>query len=124
MAFRPHEYLIVGELDNRKPGKIEGWMRYLGHDGMMLLDLAGDFREDIRGLAMRFRGYASAHTDLQEARSAMACVSLLQTGRAGDITAGLPPAPYVDYPYIEWYSKQNGRVVLELDPEMVDAIWR
>ena len=29
--------------------------------------------------------------------------------------------PYVDYPYIEWYS-ENGRVVLELDPSQVEIV--
>lgn len=30
--------------------------------------------------------------------------------------------PYVSYPYIEWYSDQNGRVVLELDASQVEVI--
>jgi hypothetical protein len=29
--------------------------------------------------------------------------------------------PYVDYPYIEWYS-DNGRVVLELDPSQLEIV--
>ena len=31
--------------------------------------------------------------------------------------------PYVDYPYIEWYSKMNGRVVLELDSSQVEIVY-
>jgi hypothetical protein len=31
------------------------------------------------------------------------------------MTAGEEPRDYVDYPYIEWYSDANGRVVLELE---------
>ncbi len=30
----------------------------------------------------------------------------------------------MDYPYIEWYSNQNGRVVLELEPIQVEVIGR
>ena len=30
--------------------------------------------------------------------------------------------PYVAYPYIEWYSDVNGRVVLELDPSQVEVL--
>ena len=45
-----------------------------------------------------------------------------QTGKAGDITAGLPPHDYSAYPYIEWYSNENGRVVLELEPAQVQVI--
>jgi hypothetical protein len=36
----------------------------------------------------------------------------LQIGDVGDITAD-------GYPYIEWYSKANGRVVLELNPDQL-----
>src|SRR5262249_47273328 len=39
-----------------------------------------------------------------------------------DITAGLPPQDYSDTPYIEFYSEENGRVVLELDPHQVEVI--
>jgi hypothetical protein len=45
-----------------------------------------------------------------------------QTGKTGDITAGLPPKDYVDYPYIEWYSDENGRVVIELEPIQVEVV--
>jgi len=47
---------------------------------------------------------------------------LHQQGQAGDITAGLPPRDYVGYPYVEWFGEDNGRVVLELDPEQVEVI--
>jgi hypothetical protein len=40
----------------------------------------------------------------------------------GDITAGLPPRDYVNYPYVEWYGRENGRVVLELGPDEVEVI--
>ena len=46
--------------------------------------------------------------------------AFVQEGEVGDITAGLPPYPYVKYPYIEWYSKLNGRVVLELDEDQIE----
>ncbi|HUU82140.1 MAG TPA: DUF2958 domain-containing protein, partial [Phycisphaerae bacterium] len=48
--------------------------------------------------------------------------SLTQTGEVGDMTAGLPPQDYVNYPYFEWYSEANGRVVLELEPDQVEVI--
>jgi hypothetical protein len=38
------------------------------------------------------------------------------------IEAGDQYYPYVGYPYIEWYSDANGRVVLELDPAKVEVI--
>ena len=45
-----------------------------------------------------------------------------QTGKVGDITAGLPPQDYSSSPYIEVHSNQNGRIVLELEPEQVQVI--
>jgi hypothetical protein len=35
----------------------------------------------------------------------------------------LPPADYIcGYAYLEWYSEQNGRVVLELDQDQIEVI--
>jgi len=41
---------------------------------------------------------------------------------ARKISAGELYYPYVTYPYIEWYSGKNGRVVLELDASQVEVI--
>src|SRR5207249_763016 len=41
---------------------------------------------------------------------------------AGRIASAEPYYPYVAYPYIEWYSEQNGRVVLELDPSQLKVV--
>jgi hypothetical protein len=38
------------------------------------------------------------------------------------VAAGALFYPYVAYPYIEWYSKANGRVVLELEPSQVEVL--
>jgi len=40
----------------------------------------------------------------------------------GQIAAGDLYYPYVPYPYVEWYSEANGRVVLELDPSQVEIV--
>ena len=48
--------------------------------------------------------------------------ALHQQGKVGDMTVGLPPAPYTPYPYFEWFTERNGRVVLELDREQVQVI--
>ena len=57
-----------------------------------------------------------------EAASYMDSFAQHQTGNVGDITAGLPPQDYVDYPYIEWYGDGNGRVVIELAPKQIAVI--
>ena len=118
MAWRPGRHLIEGELDNTERGKVSGWMRFAGMETRVVLDLEGDFHRDIRGATIRFAGDAVE----ADAGQFMEGFCPRQSGKAGDITAGLPPNDYGDRPYIEWYSEQNGRVVLEPEPENVRVV--
>jgi hypothetical protein len=120
MAWRPTPYLMEGELDNTAPGKVTGWIQFAGMAERVTFDLIGDFHRDIRGAKIHFVG--QGRHDAPDAAGRMHGMATRQTGKAGDITAGLPPRDYVDYPYVEWYSQQNGRVVLELEPEQVQII--
>ena len=120
MAWRPHENLVEGELDNTVPGKVTGWIKFVGMKKPVKLDLAGDFHRDIRGAKIRLRNPNLSHNGNE--RSYMEGFSPTQTGEVGDMTAGLPPADYVEYPYLEWYGQENGRVVLELEPEQVEVV--
>jgi hypothetical protein len=124
MAWRPTQYLIEGELDNTHPNKVTGWMRFAGMKEKVTFDLEGNFHRDIRGAKISFKGdvYEDHLTMTDEAQRYMEGFALKQTGKAGDITAGLPPQDYVNYPYIEWYSDQNGRVVVELEPVQIEVI--
>ena len=117
-AWRPHRSVIAGELDNTVPGKVTGWMRFAGLDEKVTFDLEGDFHRDIRGAKITFENPGHA-AETEATRGHMRGFSTLQTGKVGDMTAGLPPQDYVDYPYLEWYSDHNGRVVLELEPGQV-----
>lgn len=120
MAWRPNKYLLEGELHNTTPGKVTGWMKFAGLKDKVTFDLDGDFHRDIRGASIHLHGrYIGADV---RAAAAMEGLALLQRGKAGDITAGLPPADYGPYPYIEWYSDSNGRVVLELDAQQVELV--
>lgn len=120
MAWRPTQYLIEGELDNTHPGKVTGWMKFAGKKEKVTFDLEGNFHRDIRGAKIYFINYADVNID--EAQRYMDGLASHQTGKTGDITAGLPPKDYVDYPYIEWYSDENGRVVIELEPDQVEVV--
>lgn len=120
MAWRPTPYLIEGELDNTEPYKITGWMRFAGLDRKVTIDIRGEFHRDICRAKIRIRG--DGQPDDPAAARYMDHFASHQTGDAGDITAGRPPREYVDYPYIAWYSDQNGRVVLELSPDQVEVI--
>lgn len=177
MAWRPYENLIDGELDNRTPGKVTGWMRFFRRGKSPLrvtFDLAGDFHEDIRGAVIRLRNPEPSDRSEQLGREGtyMEGFARVQRGTVGDITAGIPLSPwtdelaenlmaqneilwdengvtgpereerrrefarryrehieagdlyypYVSYPYVEWYSDRNGRVVLELDPSQVEIL--
>lgn len=117
------ENLIKGELSNTLLGKVTGWMLFYRRGEDPLLShfyLRGDFHEDIRGKKIRIVNPfpKDRNETLKREGSYMDGFSTIQEGLAGDITAGIPvngKVPYASYPYIEWYSKRNGRVFLELD---------
>lgn len=118
MAWRPTEYLIEGELDNTTPGKVTGWMRFVGVKDTVTFDLKGDFHRDIRGTKIHFKN--ELQSDFGEAQAHMDKFAVHQTGKVGDMTAGLPPADYVSGEcYLEWYGDENGRVVIELEQSQV-----
>jgi len=123
MAWRPSQYLIDGELDNTTPGKVTGWMQFAGMQSKVTFDLKGNFHRDIRGAKVRLTGDGQA--DDPEAAQYMDGFVTHQTGETGDMTAGLPPYDYTkNQPYFELYSDDNGRIVIELEPEQVQVIGR
>jgi hypothetical protein len=122
MAWRLTHCLIEGELDNTVLGKVTGWMQFAGKKERVQLNLEGDFHRDIRGVKIHFTGDAYEGDIPEDARKEMEEYSVIQNGAVGDITAGKEPRDYVDYPYIEWYSDENGRVVLELEHRQIEII--
>ena len=92
MAWRPYSNLIDGELDNRVPGKVTGWMRFFctGRQPLKaVFDLTGDFHEDIRGKVIRLRNTKPADEYFDGKRTHMEELARVQRGTTGDITAGL-----------------------------------
>jgi hypothetical protein len=120
MAWRPTQYLMEGELDNTTLGKVTGWMRFAGIAEKVTFDLEGDFHRDIRGAKVHFVG--EGREEDPTAASYMDSFGVQQKGKVGDMTAGLSPQDYVNYPYLEIYSDDNGRIVLELEPEQMQVI--
>jgi hypothetical protein len=120
-AWRPYEHVAKGELDNTTPGRVTGWISFVGIDQPVTFDLVGDFHRDIRGAKIELNS-PNPPESTEEMRAYMAGFARHQTGVVGDITAGLEPMDYCKHPYIEWYSDENGRVVLELEPEHVQVI--
>jgi len=122
MAWRPTHCLTEGELDNTRLGKVTGWMRFAGMKDKVTFDLEGDFHRDIRGAKIRFTGDAAETEPPADAKQYMDGFTPHQTGKVGDITAGLPPHDYGQAPYFEWFGEENGRVVIELEPTQVEVI--
>ena len=123
MAWRPNEQFIEGILDNTVPGKVTGWMKFAGMNEKVIFDfLEGNFHRDIRGAKVRLRGCGES-ADASQAAKYLEGFSTLQKGKVGDMTAGLPPYDYTkDTAYFEFYSEDNGRVVIELDTDQVELI--
>ena len=124
MAWRPNAYFIEGELDNTLLGKVTGWMQFAGMTEKVIFDLEGNFHRDIRGAKIHLQGDASETDPPENAQNYFEGFASRQTGKVGDITAGLPSCEYVNNPYVEWYGDENGRVVLELEPVRLEVIGR
>ena len=122
MAWRPTYLLIEGQLDNTVRGKDTGFMKFYGLDEPVKFNLNGNFHRDIRGAKIRFCSDDYMDENEAEAIEYMSSFSLIQTGKVGDITAGRAPYDYGKYPYIEWFSDQNGRCVLELGEEQIELL--
>ncbi len=120
MTWRPTEYLLDGELDNTVPGSIVGWLRFAGMMDKVALRLEGDFMPDIRGRKLLIQ--AKFIGSDREACKYMDGFARQQRGRAGRITSGGPNSRDIDYPYIEWYSESNNRVVLMPGPETIAVV--
>jgi hypothetical protein len=98
MAWQPNENLIDGELDNRTPGKVKGWIRFFRNEKAPLrvtFDLAGDFHEDIRGAVIRLSN-PNPSDRYHDGGTYMKGFNPIQHGTAGDITAGLPLGPWTE----------------------------
>ena len=98
-------------------------MEFAGIKGKVTFDLKGNFHRDIRGAKIRFTGDAYEDQADVDPGDYFDGFAEHQTGKVGDMTAGLPPADYMaDYCYLEWYGDANGRVVIELETVQVEVI--
>ena len=97
MAWRPYSNLIDGELDNRVPGKVTGWMRFIrqGKQNLkVVFDLTGDFHEDIRGKLIRLSNAEPSDKYQGGTGTYMDGFARVQRGTVGDITAGISLGPW------------------------------
>ena len=114
MAWKPNDILREGELDNTRPGKVTGWLRFVGMKETVRLELDGDFSTDVRGMKLRVHNPDPAEEIRPSGR--MDGFAWHQTGKVVHITAGRRGGPAC----IEWCSDQNGLVLLKLAPQFVE----
>ncbi|HET9800925.1 MAG TPA: hypothetical protein VFP82_04505, partial [Chthoniobacterales bacterium] len=130
MAFRIHDSVVRGEIDNRTKGTVRGKIWLEGWAEPMTLELKGNAHSDLAGSLLTFTNPESRfpHPHLDS-------LAKLQRGAAGDMTAsrkarildipveqaymmskqkkGKPPEHLANSLYLEWFSESNGRVVIE-----------
>lgn len=129
MAFRIHDSVVRGEVDNRVKGLVTGKIWMEGRSEPLLLELKGNAWPDLAGSRLTFtnpkKRFVDPHTD---------SLNSLQRGTIGDLTASRkvrvfdvpleealqmirrkekPPEHLANCLYLEWFSEFNGRVVIE-----------
>src|SRR6266852_5705698 len=125
MAWRPHLNLLDGELSNRVPGKVTGWMRFFRRRRRPLrvvFDLEGDFHEDIRGSDVVLKNDDPVERDISfgKDKTYMEGFDRMQRGTVGNMTAGLPLGPWTEElaerlkAQLEIIWRENGRRGTEL----------
>ena len=117
MAWELTKYLVEGELYNTRFGLITGWLKLVGLEDLVLLDLTGNFCRDIRGARIHLNG--SPMESVPEHR--LFGFDHRQVGVAGEITAGCNTKSRDDA-YVEWYLTWNGRVAIWLQTKQIDVI--
>lgn len=129
MAFRIHDSVVRGEIDNRVKGIVRGQIWIEGRAEPVVLELKGNAWPDLAGCRLTFTNpqqrVPHAHLD---------SLHPLQHGSIGDLTASRkvrvfdvplpdaldmihrkekPPEHMANCLYLEWFSEANGRVVIE-----------
>ena len=127
MAWRLHEHVLRGRIDNRVRGHVTGEIWLAGIDQPLLLDLKGDCAPDIAGCELSFENPSPLPMTTKPPAPQ-------QRGLVGDITAArkvrvfdvpiedalamcrrgeVPPEHIANSLYLEWFSDRCGRVVVE-----------
>lgn len=127
MAWRFHEHIVRGELDNTVRGRVTGRIWLAGIAEPMTLDLRGDCAPDLAGCTLAFENPVPV-------LSGDSLPTLDQRGWVGDITAShklkvfddppketpvfIPvrkeaPSHWANVLYLEWFSERNGRIVIQ-----------
>jgi hypothetical protein len=143
MAFRIHDSVVRGEIDNRVKGIVCGRIWVEGRAEPVVIELQGNAWPDLAGCLLMFNNRKKliphAHLD---------SLHPIQRGGIGDFTASRkvrvfdvplqdalgmilrkekPPEHMANSLYLEWFSEANGRVVIEsadYDLTISSPVWR
>lgn len=143
MAWRIHDSVVRGELDNRVRGRVTGRLWFHGREEPVQLDLSGNACPDLAGCELRFENPLPT-TPLRSEPP----IDPVQRGPVGDVTASrkvrvfdvpiheacdrlrrgeTPPEHIANCLYLEWFSERNGRVVVESADYVMtlsEPLWR
>jgi hypothetical protein len=127
MAWRLHEHVLRGKIDNRVRGRVTGEIWLAGIDQPLVLELTGDCAPDLAGCELSFENPDSIPMTTKPPAPQ-------QRGPTGDITAArkvrvfdfpideaiamsgrgeTPPEHMANAIYLEWFSERSGRMVIE-----------
>jgi hypothetical protein len=127
MAWRLHEHVLRGTIDNRTRGRVTGEVWLAGVDQPLVLELTGDCAPDLAGCELRFenpdpipmttkppapqqRGPAGNMTAARKARVFDVPIDeAIAMSRRGET----PSEHMANAVYLEWFSERSGRVVIE-----------
>ncbi len=129
MAWRIHDSVIRGEIDNRVKGIVRGKIWVEGRAEPVILELKGNAWPDLAGCLLTFTNPLK-----RIPHPHIGTLNPIQRGSIGDLTASRkvrvfdipmpeaylmckrgekPPEHMANSLYLEWFSEQNGRVVIE-----------
>lgn len=129
MAFRIHDNVARGEIDNRVKGVVRGNIWLEGRAEPLTLELTGNAWPDLAGCLLTFTNPGKRFSDPR-----LDALHRKQRGIIGDLTASRkvrvfdvpmeeamemyrrkekPPEHRANSLYLEWFSERNGRVVIE-----------
>ena len=127
MAWRLHEHVLRGKIDNRARGRVTGEIWLAGIDKPLALELTGDCAPDLAGCALRFENpdpiamttkppapqQCGPAGDMTAARKVRVFDVPLEEAMAMSRRGEKPPEHMANAIYLEWFSELNGRVVIE-----------
>ncbi|MCX6902607.1 MAG: hypothetical protein NTW03_03855, partial [Verrucomicrobia bacterium] len=143
MAFRIHDSVVRGEIDNRVKGIVRGKIWVESRAEPVVLELKGNAWPDLAGCLLTF-----ANPQKRIPHPHLDSLHPVQRGSIGDLTASRkvrvfdvplpaalemirrkekPPEHMANSLYLEWFSEANGRVVIEsADYELTISVpeWR